>query len=314
LYDSRMKNLLRSINRSMLFYIYLFAFLSCAGSVLAFLHDGHYVFEILDSLRYQFILSLAIGSAAALLCKRRYPAALYAMFLCLNLAVAYNPAPAGPCESGSGESLSVLSANLYFQNKKIDDVIKLVKRLQPDVVIFYEMKEESGNRLKELAKDYPFQNVFARDDGFGIGLYSRIKLESSRVFFSEKLGIPHIVSLIKGFTVYGIHPLPPLNSVYTEDRNRLLRSIEPTADLVVIGDMNAVPWSGILRETKKRLRLKDVRAGFRTLLPTWSQPGFYFLGLPLDNCLVSERVRVEEFFIVPLPGSDHRAVFVRLVR
>lgn len=309
-----MKNLLRCIARSVVFYIYLFAFLSCTGSVLAFLHEGHYMCEILDSLRYQFILSLAAGTVASLFYKKKYMAVFYAAFLCVNLAVVHNPASAAARKSGSGESLSVLSANLFFQNKKTDDVLKLVKRLQPDAVIFYEMSEASVDRLKELAKDYAFQNIFVRDDGFGIGLYSRIKAESSRISYSEKLELPYIVSVINGFTVYGIHPLPPLNREYMEDRNSLLKSIDPAADLVVIGDMNAVPWSGILRETKKRLRLKDARTGFWALLPTWSPPVFYFLGLPIDNCLVSESVKVEEFSIVPLPGSDHKAVFVRLAR
>jgi endonuclease/exonuclease/phosphatase (EEP) superfamily protein YafD len=80
--------------------------------------------------------------------------------------------------------------------------------------------------------------------------------------------------------------------------------------LVVMGDLNASLWSPTYREMLRRSGLQDARRGFGPL-HTQSRFGFHFLlGIPIDHCLVSDRIEVRLLRTGPALGSDHLALIV----
>jgi len=132
-------------------------------------------------------------------------------------------------------------------------------------------------------------------------------------------GVPSIEATIlvgnQQFHLLGTHPLPPGSPEYARLRNEQYRLIAnhvqhqglPT---VVVGDLNATPWSpffaGLLRESG----LLNTSQG-RGVFGSW--PAWLPLGrIPLDHCLVSPSIQIANKWLGPQIGSDHLPVVVDL--
>ncbi len=80
-----------------------------------------------------------------------------------------------------------------------------------------------------------------------------------------------------------------------------------TNDIIVIGDLNATPWSSAL-DPLFDAGLVDTRLGYAATWPT----GMWPLRIPIDLCLVSANFGNASFHVGPDVGSDHLPVFVAL--
>lgn len=82
-------------------------------------------------------------------------------------------------------------------------------------------------------------------------------------------------------------------------------------ELVMIGDFNATPWSQRFKDFLHDSQTADSMLGFGiqnswiVFLPMW-------LGLPVDNAVISDGLTVVERETVAVRGSDHGLLFVRL--
>jgi endonuclease/exonuclease/phosphatase (EEP) superfamily protein YafD len=109
-----------------------------------------------------------------------------------------------------------------------------------------------------------------------------------------------------------MHPMPPITPRYHRARNQQLRiavrESEPARRAgVLLGDLNATPWSSGLAG------LAD--EGFRRatgLSPTWPAVLGGLLGIPIDQVLVTPHWSVTTSGIGPQMGSDHFPVWARL--
>ena len=78
--------------------------------------------------------------------------------------------------------------------------------------------------------------------------------------------------------------------------------------VIVLGDLNATPWSPVFKKLLGETRLVDARRGFG-LRPTWPST-FPPLWIPIDHCLVSPGIEIRDFRVGPACGSDHHALVV----
>ena len=87
-----------------------------------------------------------------------------------------------------------------------------------------------------------------------------------------------------------------------------------TQPAIVLGDLNVAMWSPYYREMIEISGLHNARQG-RGVLPTHSivAPQFAALSAPLDHCLVSSEVRVQDFKLGPAIGSDHLPIMAELL-
>ncbi len=102
------------------------------------------------------------------------------------------------------------------------------------------------------------------------------------------------------FTAF--HPMPPIAPQYHKDRNQKLIEIINSAEgsglpTIIAGDFNATPWSSALTQTSFK------RAS--GLQPTWP---FRYIGIPVDQVLVSDHWRVKDYQVGDNIGSDHLPV------
>ena len=200
-----------------------------------------------------------------------------------------------------------MSFNLNYLNPELDKAVQIIKEYDPDIFIAIELSMRNYRGLT-LQDKFPYEFIHTREDGFGIGLYSQFKPEHKNILFTPE-SIPFLRVKVKGFNIFAVHPLHPTSRDYFEDRAFLYESIQRRENQVVIGDFNAVAWSSVLASLKKKAELKDIKKGCGTLIPTW---GIFPVLAPIDGCLVSHNIVVEDYQLISMPGSDHKAVYVEL--
>lgn len=249
--------------------------------------------------------------------------ALCAFCIVINLAEIipwYLPLSTVP-PATSGVPLRVLLANVLTSNQSSSEVISLVKEEQPDIVVLLEIDSAWSTALKPLQDVLPNALIHPRDDNFGLAIYSKIPLEKASVkYFVEDWEVPSLLAEVmvneQRVSILATHPLPPINPVYFEVRNRQLAAMSEflqnlTSFRVAIGDLNTSLWSPFYQQFIQNSGLYNTRSGFG-IQPTWPtvSPLLY---IPLDHILVSSDIAVVESRTGRNIGSDHLPVIADLI-
>ena len=276
----------------------------------------HRYIELFSHFRLQyFVVSLLLLIAFAIRRDSGYTAMLVAVSA-LNGAYAL-PWYFDSALAASNTTLTVLHANVHAANNQYDRVLELVETEDADVVFLQEITPAWENALLPLLQDYPFSYVNAREDYFGIAMFSRLAPESLTQVDSPPLQYPTIVaSLIfddDPLTVINTHPMIPLGEVNYAARNEQLQSIaelvnEANGPVVLSGDLNTGVWGSNYRRLVQSTGLRNASRGFG-ILPTW--PTFLPIAMiPIDHVLVSREVGILDIRTGPRIGSDHLPLIV----
>lgn len=140
---------------------------------------------------------------------------------------------------------------------------------------------------------------------FGIGLLSRLPFADVAIDWNShsSLKIPTLEIIAKWnkqlIKMIVFHPMPPIAPEYHLARNKKLKEIDyesyqyslPT---IIAGDFNATPWSSALTQTN-----------FKRASGLQSTSPFRYVGIPVDQVLLSERWQVVESQVGTDIGSDH---------
>jgi endonuclease/exonuclease/phosphatase (EEP) superfamily protein YafD len=214
--------------------------------------------------------------------------------------------------------LRVISYNMLHGNPHTAEAAEHIAGLAPDVVV---LLEATPQQLQVFTTALPGWHAIAepRDDAFGIAVLSRRAPSSARVVTPGPPWMPAIeLQLSLGdhtVTIFAVHPPPPVSESHTRTRDELLRTLSRwaaarTGPVVVVGDLNATPWSSTLREILSDGPLRSTqRFGLHATWPS----SLGALGLPIDHVLVSGPLHPVSRSIEPAFGSDHRMLLVELV-
>ena len=215
--------------------------------------------------------------------------------------------------SGSGNSVSILSANVKLSNRRFDALVYLVDEYQPDILIAMEVDEQWSRALQPLRKQLAYDVQCPSDNSYGMVLLSRLELVEPEIRFLVFDTVPSIrtgVRLKNGELVrlYAVHPEPPVPYEDTVGRDGELIKIaeEVRADdlpSIVAGDLNDVAWSRTTARFQRLSRLLDPRVG-RGFFNTFDAR-FPFLRWPLDHVFHDARFRVVNVARLRDIGSDH---------
>jgi len=226
-----------------------------------------------------------------------------------------------------GDSLRLISANVYQFNRRADALLELVAERKPDLLLLLETDDWWAGQLEGLHSEYPYRLQQAQDDTYGLLLFSRLELIDAEVRFIRREHVPSVrvwLRLPSGRRVrfYGLHPEPPYPVYADTSRQRdaeLLTiaeeiSDEPDEPTIVMGDLNDVAWSRTTRLFQRMSGLLDPRIG---RFPMNTFPAHLpLLRFPLDHVFLSEHFALAAFERLPDIHSDHFPVLceVRLDR
>ena len=273
-------------------------------------------YDLACHFRLQYAL-LAVVSAALFGGAHAWPVAALALGLALINGRALGPLTTRRAPPPSGRTYRLLMANVWCLNRSVARLERLIRHAAPDVIVLVEMTPRWMAALRHLEADYPFSKVVIRRGGFGILCLSRIPMESATVVRIGRVGLPSVVVRLRLdgqlVTVVATHPLSPLKRRSLPRRNRQLEAIahfagQQSGPLLLVGDLNATPWSPIFRRLLRLSKLRDSRVGFglQTTWPVWVPP----IRIPIDHCLVSSEIVVHQRWRGPAIGSDHFPILV----
>jgi endonuclease/exonuclease/phosphatase (EEP) superfamily protein YafD len=277
--------------------------------------------ELTSHFRVQYAVCLLMLGAFLCLKKKFRIGAVFTAFAAANLIVIV------PCFLGArppgdfgGHTLRVMLLNVRTENERYDLVVASIKKFRPDLVVIEEVNERWLKELARLREDYPHVKHEARDDNFGIALFSRLPFEDAEIVYLGRAEVPSVtVRLVvagRKLTILGTHPLPPGSLENFRLRNEQLDAVatfvrKQPNPLIVLGDFNVTPWSYYFERLVKEGGLTDSSAG-RGIHATWPAAGLP-LRIPIDHCLVSAEVGIASKIIGGNVGSGHLPVVVDLV-
>jgi endonuclease/exonuclease/phosphatase (EEP) superfamily protein YafD len=283
------------------------------ASVAGFAGAWWWPFDLAANFRPQYAAGLAL-LAAVLLALRAYRCAIaFGLMALLNLVLVW-PYLFGvrPGIADDTPHLEIVSFNVGISNPARDDVMEWLRSEDPDIVFLYESSFEWENSAR--AADLSLSFVTLVPDGrlAGITVLARPSIDARLVAvpFDARDAVAVSVDLDgKRLTVLGLHPLSPTNAGRAGARDRLLADAgdwvaAQQTPTVVIGDLNATPWSHAHRSLCQRGGLSDSLRG-SGLQPTW-KTGLGPLMIPIDHALYTRDLLTGDRRTGPSYGSDHR--------
>jgi endonuclease/exonuclease/phosphatase (EEP) superfamily protein YafD len=259
---------------------------------------------------------LVVGGAAALRLRGYFDAAVIATLLhVLVIAPDLGASPgSGPRD---GIAIRALLLNVHTESSGFDRVRRLIADEHPDLIGLVEVDQRWLDALAPALAGYARLEQ-PRTDNFGVALYARGQITGA----IEDLGSrqPTVLACVAideaRFAVILTHPLPPMSAAALAEQGDQLDAVADRARAVrgpvlVMGDLNATPWSRPFRRLIDRSGLCDSRAGFglQASFPATS----VVLRIPIDHLLASCAVGVRDRRIGRDVGSDHLPVLVDLV-
>ena len=219
-------------------------------------------------------------------------------------------------------TISLLIFNVFIENRKYQNLLDLIERVNPDLILLAEPDEPWLKAISGLEKDYPNTVLCALDNAYGLALYSRLELVGEQLNFLVEDDIPSITTQIKLksgnlIDLYCLHPRPPVptESIRSDERDAELLLVgkiikEANAPTITAGDLNDVAWSRTTKLFQKISGLLDPRIG----------RGFYssfhahypVIRFPLDHVFHSNHFRLAELRRMPNIGSDHFPIYISL--
>jgi endonuclease/exonuclease/phosphatase (EEP) superfamily protein YafD len=287
--------------------------------------------RVLDFPRIEFLIAMAAVALLLVLLPRRTWLSWVAV-VALAGACAYDAvllAPYSPLVAPQqiatqscpdGNRLRLLEANVQMTNEHDHRLLDIVRQVAPDVAWFQETDSWWEQELTPLGAEMPYGVAKAQPNYFGVHLFSKLPLSDSQVHYLTDSRNPSVfasVRLPSGETVklYAIHPRPPLVGQSTAERDgqllaAALAARDDPAPHVIAGDINSVPWEGVIGRTQRVGRVLDPRIG-QGLYVTWNAKS-PVLKWPLDQILPGPGFTLLSLQVLPAFGSDHRPYLAEL--
>lgn len=300
-------------------------------SVMGLFGRSFWMLDLCNHFRFQYALVLLAATFGLAFLRSWWMGALSFVGLLLNLALVLPLYRALPIEVAPGQpALSLMHFNVNTANTNHAGVVDEVKQAKPDLLFVQEVNDVWLDALESGLAEYRLVAAEPRTDNFGIACFVRqpiaqgpgITISSSRVYdITDGLAQVPVVELAlvvdhRPMRILSIHPLPPISTAYANARDAVLQkagqwSARQDVPCVVLGDLNATPWSTSFRDLQAAGDLVNSQAGYGRSA-TWPA-GLMSLGMiPIDHVLHSRSLVTLDRRVGKASGSDHRPVVVAL--
>jgi len=219
----------------------------------------------------------------------------------------------------SSERIKIMHSNVRSSNTNYQQVLDLIAKESPEVVVLQEVNQAWLRSLKPLEDTYPYRHRVKAKYYERLVLYSQIPMETTREKSYRNYQVPILIVNLNlnshPLTIYAAHLTAPSTPAQARARNHelemLAKEINSTKEpVILIGDLNTTPWSPYFSKLIRETGLKDSRNGFG-IQASWPTHILPFL-IPLDHCLVHPSIQVRDRRLGPNIGSDHYPLFVEL--
>ena len=297
----------------------IFGYVVCLATLSGFAGQFSWILDLCSHFRVQYLIILTIFSVFFLARRQPRPAVIFLVFAGINFAAIvplYFGTVNRPLQGAS--AMRVLLLNVHTGNGDEAKVRQLIIDKDPDLIVLEEISARWLAGLSWLNDSHSFTVSQPREDNFGIALFSRLPLHDSKVVSIGSADVPSIITtVVRGNTrlqVIATHPLPPIGREYSHWRddqlNLLPEYVNASMPVILLGDLNATPWSYHFARLLQRSGLKDSSRGYG-IQPTWPNNN-PLLRIPIDHLLHTSDIAILNRFIGEDVASDHFPVIVDL--
>ena len=248
-------------------------------------------------------------------------------------------------EKSTAESaqITLMTFNVYRGNHDHDKALMALQTARPDVLYLTEMSPAWHRGLAPLAQIYPYRlgegnNVLLSVFPFESAKRVPVNFDTAQAAIraagdamqpldeawrdawrNSEILVATVRAHGRSFRVAGVHlPIPSDALRVLMQRGaalicrRELHSDPGTQAQVLMGDFNTTCFSPTFRFIVEQTGLRDSARGYG-YTPTWGprlpdEPWLPWIGIPIDQILLSNNVTVNKREVGPSLGSDHRWV------
>ena len=289
-----------------------------AVALLSFFGSLLWIFDLAANFRPQFSLLLVVLGGVSLAGGRRrlaWPVLGVGLIGLASMVPHFLDHP--PAIAGDSPTIRVMAFNGGISNPNRAAVAAFIADEDPDVVFIFESSFEWEDTIRDA--DLPLQiiSVVPRGQLSGVTVLARPDLKPGYLEVSLDGDVAAVTVDLGGqrIDVLGLHPLSPTTAARSDARDRLMARaadwvVGRDAEVVVVGDFNATPWSHAYSLLRDRAGLVDTLRG-RGLQPSWPE-GWGPLMIPIDHIFHTAGLGSANRRTGPAFGSAHRPVLVEI--
>ncbi len=284
------------------------------ATVLGFLGRVCWVCDLFSHFRVQYFQLFLVLIGISIWRRQNRQMVCWVLLACLNYAFVL-PLYFGKPPLATEQPVRAMLMNLNAANGNTEQVLSAIQKADPDLLVLEEVTPKWAAELSGL--DYPYRVAQSQEGCFGIMLLSKHPLSRTNVVVVGSAGVPSIVAdvhLPQGeISVIGTHPVPPISAEFSKYRNDQLAALSEFVKkqkhpVLLIGDLNASPWSAHFGRLLKESGLKNSMKHFG-FQPSWPSDN-RFLRIPIDHMLHSPDILIHRRAVGGDVGSDHLPVIV----
>lgn len=296
------------------------------ATLLGFASNRHWILDLFNHGRVQYALALGLLTLIAALVRRRKAALFFLIFMIINAALIgplYWSAPSSA--NAGGATLKLLQFNVLRSNEHHAEASAYIEASGAAVVSVQEVNAQWLAALHKGLSSYRLVAGRSREDSYGLALFvlrdlpDDVVLEQARTIdLSESLPAATVQLRLgdRSLSLLAMHTSRPMSRSLCQ-----LRDAEFAAAIswtnrqehpaVILGDLNATPWSSAFGRLLHETKLVNSQNGFG-VGASWPAGMPAVARIPIDHCLHSAQLTTTSRRIGPWLGSDHRPLAVEL--
>lgn len=207
----------------------------------------------------------------------------------------------------------VLAVNVLMENTRYEDLIRIIAREDPDILLLMETDAAWAEALEGILATYTSVKSHIADDHYGLIFATKLDVVSAEFLWPSDDVTPAVKAVLQApngpeFNFIGLHPRPPVPGNDTETRDRQIKEaalMTSSADrpTICMGDFNDVAWSWTTKRFKRYGDFREPRVG-RGMISSF-HADYPFMRLPIDQLFITENVGLASFARLENFGSDH---------
>ncbi len=297
-------------------------FFATLATLLGFFGSSWWVFDVLANFRLQLAVVLLVVGLLYGLILARGAAFVFVVVGLVNVALVVPLYLGSPAEARGSDDLELVSFNVQASNASRDRVMRWIEETEADLVFLLESSQEWEALLAEgRVPGYSIQSELPADRRFGITVLAKTDVTTELLRLgSANDPVIRVETMLddRPIVIYSVHSRPATSEAGTTMRNSLLAQVaelvgDEVDPVVVIGDLNATPWSSAFRTLQGDADLVNSLDGYG-LQPTWPGDLWFGLTIPIDHMLHTQELTTTDRRIGPSLGSDHRPLQVTVAR
>jgi len=294
-------------------------FIATVGTILGFFGSAWWMFDVMAGYRVQFAVVLLVSGILYGLILGRATSVVFLVAAMVNVIVVLPLYLDGPAKPGDGDFVDVASVNVRSAATGRQAIISWIDDSNADLIFLFETSDAWVDQIRAADLGYRIIPEIPTDRIYGMTVLSRdaVSVDTFRAGDTEDLVIRAETELDDmPVVVYALQPRAPTSVEDATARDDVIdfvarRAQDESSPIMVVGALNATPWSHAFRNLSTTADLVDSGRGFG-FQPTWPAHLWTGLTIPTNHLLHSPELTTVERLVGPDIGSEQRPLLVRV--